>query len=336
MTILDVTRRGPSGGSDYRLELTGADRDALGTLATELAETPPGLIDDAWWLTQARRLSCRAPVRLLEAVRRYRHDPGQDGTLILANLPIDEDSLPDTPTVAESVQRSAAVPAATAVLIGLQLGEVVAYRAEKSGALVQNVVPVQGREESQSNAGSVPLQLHVENAFHPQRPDYVGLICLRNDHAKSAGTLVSSVRNALVLLEPEDREVLREPRFMTVPPPSFQAVPGVSPAAASVHPALLGSPDDPNVCVDFNATRPLDVEAERAWERLQLVLGDVATSLVLQSGEMAFVDNRVVLHGRTQFTPRYDGRDRWLQRIYVHLDNRRSRPHRAGNGAVLS
>ena len=61
-----------------------------------------------------------------------------------------------------------------------------------------------------------------------------------------------------------------------------------------------------------------------------------ATSLVLQSGQITFLDNRIVLHGRSSFQPRYDGRDRWLHRVYVHLDNRRSRARRLGNGSVLA
>lgn len=57
--------------------------------------------------------------------------------------------------------------------------------------------------------------------------------------------------------------------------------------------------------------------------------------LVLRPGELAFVDNRVAVHGRTSFRPRHDGRDRWLHRTFVHLDNRRSAGHRPGGGAVL-
>jgi L-asparagine oxygenase len=56
---------------------------------------------------------------------------------------------------------------------------------------------------------------------------------------------------------------------------------------------------------------------------------------VLEPGDMVFVDNRLVVHGRIAFWPRYDGTDRWLHRIFVHLDNRRSRSRRVGNGAVL-
>jgi L-asparagine oxygenase len=330
MTTLGVSSRTPSCGSEHRLELTDGERSEIGVLAEQLTRTPPGLLDDPEWLARARQASCRLPVRLMEAVRQYRHDSGQAGTLFVARLPIDEESLPDTPNVPESVERAAAVPSVVAMLIGLQLGELVAYREEKSGALVQNVVPVPGLETTQSNAGSTPLELHIENAFHPHRPDYVGLMCLRNDHAKQAGTLVSSVRQALPLLDAQDRELLHEPRFVTAPPPSFRAG-----EHATAHPVLDGSTDDPNVCLDLSATTPLDDDAKQALERLRNVLVEVAVPLALRSGEMAIVDNRFVLHGRSHFTPRYDGRDRWLHRVYVHLDNRRSRSHRAGNGPVL-
>jgi hypothetical protein len=41
------------------------------------------------------------------------------------------------------------------------------------------------------------------------------------------------------------------------------------------------------------------------------------------------------VHGRTTFEARYDGRDRWLHRTFVHLDNRRNRRHRSEDGFVL-
>jgi L-asparagine oxygenase len=313
------------------LDLTDDERAALRELAEQLVATPPALLDDLAWVSLARQASCRLPVRLMETLRAYRNDPGATGTLILSGLPVDEDGLPETPNVRESVERATTVPAVVAMLVGLQLGEVIAYREEKTGALVQNVVPVPGLEGTQSNAGSVPLEFHVENAFHPQRPDYVGLLCLRNDHAKRAGTLVTCIRQALPLLEETDRKVLHEPRFITAPPPSFHSGDRTMP-----HAVLSGNPEDPNICLDLNATTALDDEAREVMARLKQVLTDVSTSLVLQSGSMALIDNRLVLHGRTEFTPRFDGRDRWLHRVYVHLDNRRSRAYREGAGAVLA
>ncbi|WP_374776248.1 TauD/TfdA family dioxygenase [Streptomyces sp. NBC_01310] len=58
--------------------------------------------------------------------------------------------------------------------------------------------------------------------------------------------------------------------------------------------------------------------------------------LILQPGELAFVDNRVAVHGRTSFRPRYDGRDRWLHRTFVHLDNRRTTGYRGNSGFMLA
>jgi L-asparagine oxygenase len=334
MTVFEAATKRPWNMSQHRLELTAAEGHELLHVAEQLVPTPPtppGLLDDPGWVANARQLSCALPVRLREAVRRYRHDSGEEGTLVIANLPIDEAHLPDTPGVAESVERVATVPAVVSMLIGLQLGEVVAYREEKAGALVQNVVPVRGLAQSQSNAGAAPLEFHIENAFHPHRPDYIGLLCLRSDHEQQAGTVVTSMRRALRLIDAADLAVLQQDRFLTAAPPSF----GPNDQARA-HAVLDGSVDDPNVGLDFNATMPLDEEARRVLERLHRVLTEVSASLVLRSGEMVFVDNRIVLHGRSLFTPRFDGHDRWLHRVFVHLDNRRSRSHRSGNGAVLA
>ncbi|TDD94844.1 clavaminate synthase [Actinomadura rubrisoli] len=317
-----------------RCDLTGQERAVMEDLAGRLAKTPPGLVDDPEWLEEARALCCHLPVRLLETVRRYRHDPGPEGVLVIGNLPVDTATLPPTPTVPGSVERTATVPASLAVLVTLTLGELVAYREEKSGALVQNVVPVLGRESSQSNAGSVPLEMHVENAFHPHRPDYVGLLSLRHDQDGTGGTITSSIREALPLLSDHDRDVLGRPRFATEPPPSFQA--SSHDAAPAGHPLLDGDPGDPNLKVDFFATTALDAEAAQAMSRLRTAFLETSRELMLASGEMVLVDNRVVIHGRASFTPRYDGHDRWLHRTFVSLDNRRTRAHRPGNGPVMN
>lgn len=321
----------PETRGEFDLTLSDREHHEFRLLAEELAASAPTVIDDPKWVATARELSAGLPLRIRQTVRAYRHDPGESGTLVLRNLPVDESTLPPTPTVPESVEREATVPAAIAALITSQIGEMAAYRDEKSGALVQNVVPVPGREGSQSNAGSTPLELHVENAFHPHRPDFVGLLCLRSDHTNAAGTPVSSIRHTLRRLAPGVRDVLFQERFTTTPPPSFHAG-----DAAAAHAVLTGDADDPNVKVDFHATTAVDPEAARALDRLREAFIEAATTLVLRSGEMAFVDNRIAIHGRTAFTPRYDGRDRWLHRTFALLDNRRTRGSRPGNGSVLA
>lgn len=312
------------------LDLTPDEQDGLRTVVEDLRRAAPRLVDHAGWQAQARAASCGLPVRLLTAIRSFRHDPGHAGTLTITNLPIAAGALPPTPNVPDSVARAATVPATVAMLLGLQLGEVIAYRDEKQGALVQDVVPVPVLARSQSNGGSVPLELHTENAFHPHRPDYVGLLCLRGAQDDRVGTRVAAVRQALPLLSGRDRTVLHEARFVTEAPPSF-----VSASRSGPRAVLLGSVEDPDICVDFHATSAVDPSAARALSALRDALMEVEVELVLGPGDMVFVDNRLVVHGRIAFWPRYDGTDRWLHRVFVHLDNRRGRAARVGNGAVL-
>ncbi|OXY98209.1 TauD/TfdA family dioxygenase [Streptomyces diastatochromogenes] len=314
-------------------ELTAAERNGLITVAGRLTGPAHPLIDSPDWLGAAREATSLLPRQLLGTLRAFRHDPGADGVLLLRNLPVTAgDPLPPTPGVPNSVERVPTTAASVIVSVMLQLGEVIAFRNEKSGALVQNVVPVPGKEDSQSNAGSVLLELHVENAFHDNRPDYVGLLCMREDPTGDAKLCTSSIRRALPLLSEATRRVLAEPRFLTEPPPSFGSLGGVR----SAHPVLQGDLDDPNVLVDFAATHPLDERAKAAMAELREAFVETMAAHRLRVGDLAVVDNRVAVHGRTSFTPRYDGEDRWLERVYAHLDNRRSRVDRLGGGAVLN
>ncbi|WP_433073774.1 TauD/TfdA family dioxygenase [Dactylosporangium sp. CA-052675] len=314
------------------LRLDDEENAALAALATELCGTAPHLIDSAEWVAAARRLSCALPPRLSRTLREFTHDSGPDGMLLLRNLPVDPDGPPATPMVFGSVQRASTVPASALMLVAMAMGEVIAYDKEKHGALVQNVVPVPGMEEYQGNAGSARLNMHTENAFHEFRPDFVGLMCLRNDHDNVAGLRTSSIRNALPLLPEPIRAILHEPRFVTTAPASFD----LGDRLEEPHGVLSGAAEDPDLKVDFSSTTPIDDEAAGALARLRDAIDEAAYTLILSPGDLAFVDNRVTLHGRNSFQPRYDGADRWLQRVFVHLDLRRSRALRGANGQVLS
>nr|WP_245833954.1 TauD/TfdA family dioxygenase [Streptomyces aidingensis] len=329
MTAGPATETDAPARDRMRIGLTPQEATGIAALAERLSRTEPGAVDHPDWIAAARTASCELPVRLLQAVRAYRNDPGADGLLLISGLPISGETLPPTPNAPGSVEPAATGPAAIAMLIGIQLGEIIAYRDEKGGALVQNVVPVPALESSQSNGGSVSLEFHTENAFHPNRPDYVGLLCLRPAR-EGVGTHIASIRRALPLLAERDIAVLREPRFMTAAPPSFNSL-----GCSSLHPVLSGDPGDPDIRVDFHATSARDEEGARALEGLRSALESVRSAPELGTGEMAFLDNRLVVHGRGAFTPRYDGSDRWLHRVFVHLDNRRNRDRRSGGGAVL-
>ncbi len=290
-----------------------------------------GQVDDPDWVALARSAWDELPIGLRRPVRKFRRHSGPSGTLLLRNLPVDEAALPSTPVVSGSVERSSTVPAAMLAMIACGLGDPAAFRAEKSGALVQNVVPVPGSESSQSNAGSVPLMFHNENAFHQHRPDFILLLCLRADPEDSASLRTASIRNALPLLSEEEQAALFRPEFATAAPPSFG-----SSQEQPRHAVLSGDPQDPDVRVDFHATSALTAGAALALASLQAKVDEVACDLKLAAGDLAIADNRVTVHGRSEFHPRYDGTDRWLQRTFVLSDLRRSRDFRPADGYVLA
>jgi L-asparagine oxygenase len=314
------------------VELGKAGSLAVEGVAGLLLPVADGAIDDQAWIAEAGLLSHDLPASLRKSLTTYQRDPGRTGALLIRGLPVDESSIPQTPMVSGSAQRKATIPAASLMLVASTLGDPIAYRPEKSGAMVQDVVPVPGSEEFQGNEGSVLLTFHNENAFHQHRPDYVLLLCLRADHERVAGLRTVSIRQVYELLSDEHREALFSAEFVTGAPPSF----GSAPAELEPHAVLTGAPDDPDVMVDFAATRPLTERAGDALTELQSLFAAHALTHYLTPGDLAIVDNRVTAHGRTSFTPRYDGQDRWLQRTTVTQNLRRSRFLRADDGHVLA
>lgn len=304
---------------------------AVEALAVELAALGEDT-NSPDWLSLVRDSALRLPLLLRRRLRGLMRHSGDSGSLLVSGLPVDGGAgVPPTPMVSGSAQRTPTVPAAVLLLVATTLGEPVAFRAEKSGVLVQDVVPVPGNEDAQSNEGSVQLSFHVENAFHPHRPDYVLLLCLRADHECRAGLRVACLRRAYPRLATVTRQALFRRDFVTAAPPSF----GGDGAETAPHAVLTGDPDDADIAVDFSATRPLTETAGAALLALQDALASTAETLLLRPGDLAIVDNRVSLHGRTAFQPRYDGHDRWLQRAYSVRDLRRSRGHRPADGPVL-
>lgn len=308
------------------------------TEANEVEKCAAGLLNDEdpdlWRPDVARVVAARSaelPTGLATAVRVFRSATPRSGALLVRGLECLAEDRP-TPLAPGSYEDAMSLPAAATLLVAAALGEPVSFRSEKSGALVHNVVPVPGREAEQSNAGSATaLKMHVENAFHEHRPDHLVLACVRSDPTGDAGLRVSSIRNAVDDLPEDVVAALRRRQYLTERPPSFGG------GRAVEHAVLSGDPCDPNVCVDFAATRP-GRDAPEVTEPLHLLEEAIEAhteTLRLSVGDVAVVDNRVALHGRTSFRPRYDGTDRWLHRVYVSLDARRTRGDRLGDSFVI-
>jgi L-asparagine oxygenase len=121
---------------------------------------------------------------------------------------------------------------------------------------------------------------------------------------------------------------LFQPRFRTAVDESYLAGrPNVLGPAMAV---LTGRRDTPSMIFDADLMVGTDAEADDALRALSDVTARHHTSAVLQPGELLVVDNNVAVHGRSPFTPRFDGTDRWLQRTFVVTDLAASAGERHG------
>jgi L-asparagine oxygenase len=213
--------------------------------------------------------------------------------------------------------------------IARRLGQPVGYEPELGGELIQNILPVRGTEARQvSTSSKVDLMFHTEAAFHPHRPRYLVLFCLRGDHDGIARTTLSSIRVVIDLLPEAVRAVLFERRFRTAVDESY--LHGAQNHLGDPVAVLSGDRANPTMVFDADLMVGMDLEAEAALKALAGVTASYHTGVVLTAGDALVVDNNSAVHGRTAFAPRFDGNDRWLQRTFVVADLAPSAAERTG------
>jgi alpha-ketoglutarate-dependent taurine dioxygenase len=74
---------------------------------------------------------------------------------------------------------------------------------------------------------------------------------------------------------------------------------------------------------------PGDQDARLALNTLTGLIDANLSEVVLEPGDICFIDNYKVVHGRKAFKARFDGTDRWLKRTNITRDLRKSREFRA-------
>ena len=239
----------------------------------------------------------------------------QSGALLLRGLPVGD--LPATPPTPTTPAEKDSVSEFTLLTVARRLGQPVGYEPEHGGDLVQNIVPTQAALDRQvSTSSNVQLMFHTEAAFHPHRPRYLLLLCLRGDPA--ARTTLSSIFEVLRQLPSDVVDVLFEPRFRTAVDESY--LDGRANVLGEPMAVLSGDRDRPTMVFDADLMVGIDEQATEAIRILGEATAARHTSIALEAGDLLVVDNAVAVHGRSPFTARFDGADRWLQRSFVVSD----------------
>ena len=272
---------------------------------------PSGEIGSESFVTAAAAFAATLPAPVVSAVDRFRVDSHASGALLLRGLPTGE--VPATPPNPTAPTLKDSVSERTLLAIATLLGEPVGYEPELGGRLVQNLVPTRANQDRQtSTSSSVPLLFHTETAFHPYRPAYLVLLCLRGD--KSADTTLSSIHEVWPHLSARTRDVLFEARFRTAIDESFL---NGRDNVLGAPMAVLSNRANPTLVFDEDLMVGIDPEATAALAELGAATGACHARLNLGAGDLLVIDNARAVHGRSPYAPRFDGTDRWVQRTFV-------------------
>ena len=232
--------------------------------------------------------------------------------------------IPPTPFM--SSLSDSATPTTHALLysVARSLGHPVGYLQEQQGKIIHDIVPIKKTETAQMSTSSVvTLDLHTESCFHPYLPDYVLLLCLRDD--PSAATTYADLEDIIPDLGIDCLDILTKPWFLTSVDESFRT---------------NGEPDQPrNIPIltkqknntyrlRYDQAVMVGTKKEAVWALsvLNNAINKHIKEVILKTGDLLIIDNSTTIHGRKPFKARYDGTDRWLQRLLVRK-NVENLPH---------
>jgi Fe(II)/alpha-ketoglutarate-dependent arginine beta-hydroxylase len=304
------------------------------------------------FLRHAQYLAYKLPQRLCEFLTDFKQFERSKGACLIRGLPVDDLKLGPTPTstAGQLDPETTRKEHFLSVLLSSVLGDVFGWATQQDGKLVHDLAPIKEHENQQIGSGSRELiTLHCEDAFHEFRADYLGLYCLRNPD----GVSTTYATLDLADLTTEQQSILHQPVFTIRPDNSHlelnNAKAGSQPDRLKQEAflriqrqletgipisLLFGDREDPYLRLDaYFMDKPTDPQHQDAFDALCSSLQKNSSEVILQPGDMLFVDNYRVLHGRKPFAARFDGRDRWLKRLNITRDLRRSRAVRPAPGS---
>ena len=215
-----------------------------------------------------------------------------------------------------------------AILLYYLGSEIISYEAEGDGHLFQDIIPVKNMEKQQTSIGSnVELEIHTEQAFSKYRPDFLSLACLRSH--PDARTYILPIDVLLAHLSEEEIAFLQQPLWKIGVDLSFRLRDEafLEGDIRGPIPILSLDPNNQNnlfLCFDQDLMVGITEEAQEMILKIVQIYYEHRTAICLQPGDILIIDNRKAVHGRSAFSPKYDGMDRFLVRCFATLDFQKS------------
>ena len=229
---------------------------------------------------------------------------------VIRNLPIDA-LLQVTPIKRYDADNIPMFSDSVIGTISTLFGTIYSIKGKGMGRHISNMYPIIGDEYTQLGSSSkVELAWHVEEAFHPARPTWLSLLCLRGD--TKAITKIARARD--LQLPPDTLSTLREFRFKLRIDETYGDHTPSSYVSTSV---LTGSSTEPEIVLDPAYTVFQDEIERDAVAAVESAAEQTCQQFTLMEGDLLIFNNRRAIHARSPFHPRMDGTDRWLKRAFI-------------------
>lgn len=323
--------------SEGIIELNNDEIQILLTLASKITANPS--LETELFCSLAKEHSQNIPQRLKNLLVQFSKKGSKTGFLLIKTIPVDNNSLPLTPCFIDSTNKIGenTILARIQSLFVSFIANLISYEAESNGRLFQDIFPVKGMEKQQTSVGSsTELEIHTEQAFSKLKPDILCLGCLRSNlEAKTHILPVSSITQNF---DKNEQQLLRLPLWKTGVDLSFKLnnIDFIEGDIRGPMPILSGTTDDPLLTFDQDLMFGIKDEFNTFIDKIVDIYYDKRISHILQPGEIVLIDNLRAVHGRSPFSPKYDGNDRFIVRCFGVYDYEFSSYARLNNSRMVS
>jgi len=316
-----------------QIHLNTDELDTVIDLAKTVTANP--ITNPVQFCEQIEEATVFLPPRLIEALRQFADQGSPTGFFLIQTVPVDPE-LPNTPPTNQYVLGAQTAMAKIQALCVSMISHLVSYEAECSGQLFQDIVPTKSMAQTQTSVSSAELEIHTEQAFSRLKPDYLSLACLRGD--PDAATYILPVHSIVNNLSLSDCKTLRKPFWSMGVDLSFQLkgmtfLEGVWRGPLSI---LQESVEDPQLVFDQDLIKGSTPKSDALIQTIVDIYYRERLTHVLKQGDIIIIDNRRAVHGRSSFSPNYDGKDRWLVRCFGLKDHAATAYARPGGGPMIA
>ena len=312
------------------MELTPEDLEALLNLADRITANPS--LSPLLFCEQSKEQAHHLSSHIKSILTSFATAGSETGFLLIRTVPLDNATIPQTPSGNKYKVGETTILAKIQAILVSAISDMIAYEAEGSGNLFQDVVPLKAMEHAQTSLGSnTELEIHTEQAFSKLKPDILSLACLRGD--PEAFTHIFPIQTILDHTTHEEQELLRQSLWTTGVDLSFKLNNNefIDGDIRGPMPIISGPPSNPTLIFDQDLMTGITPEATNMIRKIVDIYYQHKIRHNLKPGEIVLIDNRRAVHGRSAFKPKYDGNDRFLIRCFATFDLSKSEYARENN-----